>query len=369
MRLRSAAPIVLGVPVAGLVVAHQIARRLQRPARRHLRRRGLGPAPGRRRRPSPSARSPGRIAGSSTSAPPTRPGSIAPRLDRLMATRLAELGPCATRSRATRASARSRARRDRRGRRRRGHRPDHGGGDRRAARARVARRRRRRADRDRRRGLPPRRMGRRGRRPRDRARPPRPRSPPARGRGRDRSRRWGATTPGPSSRTLTASWRCSARRSWTPPSEHGLRSPARARARRRRHHGHRRDDDVVRHLRAVPDADLHRDAHVADPAGRRPPPGRGPGHRRAADRRRRAGPGPGRPHRRAPPTPASHSAAPAFALWGASRGAASLGRALNRMFNQRETRSWWWRQVLAILVTLAVAGLSVIVLALLLIGP
>jgi membrane protein len=59
----------------------------------------------------------------------------------------------------------------------------------------------------------------------------------------------------------------------------------------------------------------------------------------------------------------------ALALWGASRGANSLMGALNAMFNKRETRSWWKRQVIAICLTLGVAVLVVVALALLVIGP
>jgi membrane protein len=59
----------------------------------------------------------------------------------------------------------------------------------------------------------------------------------------------------------------------------------------------------------------------------------------------------------------------ALAVWGASRGAASLGGALNRMFQKKETRPWWKRQLLAIAVTLFVALLIVVALTLLLIGP
>jgi membrane protein len=58
-----------------------------------------------------------------------------------------------------------------------------------------------------------------------------------------------------------------------------------------------------------------------------------------------------------------------LALWGASRGAAALTFALNRVFTVQETRSFWWRQLLAILVTAMVALLIVIALALLLLGP
>lgn len=59
----------------------------------------------------------------------------------------------------------------------------------------------------------------------------------------------------------------------------------------------------------------------------------------------------------------------AFALWGASRGASSLMGALNAMFNKRETRPWWKRQILAIAVTACVAILTVLALALLVVGP
>ncbi|HSR97874.1 MAG TPA: YihY/virulence factor BrkB family protein [Kofleriaceae bacterium] len=59
----------------------------------------------------------------------------------------------------------------------------------------------------------------------------------------------------------------------------------------------------------------------------------------------------------------------ALALWGASRGVSSLMGALNAMFNKRETRAWWLRQVIAIAVTLGVAILVVVALALLVIGP
>lgn len=59
----------------------------------------------------------------------------------------------------------------------------------------------------------------------------------------------------------------------------------------------------------------------------------------------------------------------ALALWGASRGASALMGALNAMFNKRETRPWWRRQVLAIGVTLGVALLVIVALALLVVGP
>jgi len=59
----------------------------------------------------------------------------------------------------------------------------------------------------------------------------------------------------------------------------------------------------------------------------------------------------------------------AVALWGASRGAVSLMGALNTMFNKKETRSWWKRQLIAIAVTVVVALLAVVALALLVVGP
>jgi membrane protein len=59
----------------------------------------------------------------------------------------------------------------------------------------------------------------------------------------------------------------------------------------------------------------------------------------------------------------------ALALWGASRGVSSLMGALNAMFNKTETRPWWRRQVIAIAVTLGVALVVVIALALLVVGP
>jgi membrane protein len=59
----------------------------------------------------------------------------------------------------------------------------------------------------------------------------------------------------------------------------------------------------------------------------------------------------------------------ALALWGASRGANSLMSALDAMFNKRETRPWWKRQIIAITVTLSVAILAVLALGLLVVGP
>jgi membrane protein len=59
----------------------------------------------------------------------------------------------------------------------------------------------------------------------------------------------------------------------------------------------------------------------------------------------------------------------ALALWGASRGASSLIGALNAMFNRRETRAWWKRQLIAIGMTLGLAILVVLALGLLVVGP
>jgi len=58
-----------------------------------------------------------------------------------------------------------------------------------------------------------------------------------------------------------------------------------------------------------------------------------------------------------------------IALWGASRGASALMSALNDLFDKKETRPWWKRQLVAIGTTLLVAGLLVIAMALLAGGP
>jgi membrane protein len=58
-----------------------------------------------------------------------------------------------------------------------------------------------------------------------------------------------------------------------------------------------------------------------------------------------------------------------LALWGASRGVSSLMGALNTMFNKRESRPWWKRQLIALGVTLGVAILVVVALSLLVVGP
>ena len=58
-----------------------------------------------------------------------------------------------------------------------------------------------------------------------------------------------------------------------------------------------------------------------------------------------------------------------FALWGASRGAASLGGALGRICGCTETRPWWRRQLLAIAITISVALMMVLAMALLVVGP
>lgn len=58
-----------------------------------------------------------------------------------------------------------------------------------------------------------------------------------------------------------------------------------------------------------------------------------------------------------------------FALWGASRGAVAMQLALNSLYQKKETRGWIHRQLLAIGVTLGVAVLVVVALALLVAGP
>jgi membrane protein len=58
-----------------------------------------------------------------------------------------------------------------------------------------------------------------------------------------------------------------------------------------------------------------------------------------------------------------------LALWGASRGAASLMTALNDMFEKEETRPWWKRQVIAIVTTLVVAAILLVAMALIAAGP
>jgi membrane protein len=59
----------------------------------------------------------------------------------------------------------------------------------------------------------------------------------------------------------------------------------------------------------------------------------------------------------------------ALALWGASRGTVALMTALNTIFDKKETRSWIARQLIAIGVTVGVAVLVVVALALLVAGP
>jgi len=58
-----------------------------------------------------------------------------------------------------------------------------------------------------------------------------------------------------------------------------------------------------------------------------------------------------------------------IALWSASGGAVSLMTALNAMYDKRETRSWIRRHAIGLAVTLGVALLIVVALALLVIGP
>ncbi len=58
-----------------------------------------------------------------------------------------------------------------------------------------------------------------------------------------------------------------------------------------------------------------------------------------------------------------------LALWGASRGAAALSGALNVIFNKKETRPFWKRQLTAVVVTLGVSLLVLLALAVLTVGP
>lgn len=58
-----------------------------------------------------------------------------------------------------------------------------------------------------------------------------------------------------------------------------------------------------------------------------------------------------------------------LALWGASRGAASLEGALNSIFNKKETRPWWKRQVISLAVTAGVSLLIILALGMLTVGP
>ncbi len=58
-----------------------------------------------------------------------------------------------------------------------------------------------------------------------------------------------------------------------------------------------------------------------------------------------------------------------LALWGASRGAAALGTALNTIFNKKESRGWLQRQAIAVGVTLGVSILMILALGLLVVGP
>lgn len=58
-----------------------------------------------------------------------------------------------------------------------------------------------------------------------------------------------------------------------------------------------------------------------------------------------------------------------LALWGASRGAAALSGALNVIFNKKESRPFWKRQLTAIAVTLGVSLLVLLALGMLTVGP
>lgn len=59
----------------------------------------------------------------------------------------------------------------------------------------------------------------------------------------------------------------------------------------------------------------------------------------------------------------------ALALWGASKGAVALGRALNDLCGKKETRPWWRVQLTGIAVTLGVTLLLTVALGLLVLGP
>ncbi len=58
-----------------------------------------------------------------------------------------------------------------------------------------------------------------------------------------------------------------------------------------------------------------------------------------------------------------------LALWGASRGAAALSGALNTIFNKKESRPLWKRQLIAIGVTFGVSILVLLALGMLTLGP
>ena len=57
------------------------------------------------------------------------------------------------------------------------------------------------------------------------------------------------------------------------------------------------------------------------------------------------------------------------ALWGASRGAAGLTTALATIYTKPETRSWFRRQWIAVVMTVATAVLVILALSLLVVGP
>ncbi len=58
-----------------------------------------------------------------------------------------------------------------------------------------------------------------------------------------------------------------------------------------------------------------------------------------------------------------------IALWGASRGAIAMMLALNSLYQKKETRPWWKRQLIAIGVTVGVTLMVIAALALLVAGP
>ena len=57
------------------------------------------------------------------------------------------------------------------------------------------------------------------------------------------------------------------------------------------------------------------------------------------------------------------------ALWGASRGAVAMMLALNSLYQKKELRPWWRRQLIALAVTIGVALLVIVALGLLVAGP
>lgn len=58
-----------------------------------------------------------------------------------------------------------------------------------------------------------------------------------------------------------------------------------------------------------------------------------------------------------------------FAVWGASRGASGMMHSLNQVFGTEETRPWLHRQAIAIALTVCLAGLLLLALGLVFVGP